>query len=91
MTIKKRLGALEAAANGGSTAEQVKADARAFEERMSMLAERLTGRDLDPSTASPAELLASGNMIAFRDHVLASGDRFLMQAFRFADPEDFHL
>lgn len=91
MTIRKRLGALETAANGGSTAEQVEADARVFEERMTSLAERLGDREMDIAKASPAELLASGDMIAFRDRVLASGDQFLIRAFRFADPEDLCL
>ncbi len=92
MTIKRRIGALELVAIGsGQAAEQREADARAFSERMTMLAERLAERDLDIANASPAELLASGNMTAFCDRVLASGDQFLMRAFRFAEPEDLSL
>lgn len=86
MTIKRRLGALEAAANGGRTAEQMEADAKAFEDRMTMLAERLGEQEIDTANASPAELLASGNITAFRDRVIASGDQFLMQAFRLPIP-----
>jgi hypothetical protein len=92
MTIRRRIGALELAAKGGGqAAEQLEADAKAFSDRMTMLTGRLADRELDIASASPAELLASGNMAAFRDRVLASGDQFLMRAFRFAEPEDLVL
>ena len=89
MTIKRRVGALESAAKaGGMAAEEMEADATAFSERMTMLAEQLVAREAATPPASPGALLASGDMIVFRDSVLASRDRFLMRAFRFCEPED---
>lgn len=92
MTIKRRIGALELVAKGGGqAAEQLETDAKVFSERMTMLAERLAERELDIANASPAELLASGDMAAFRDRVLASGDQFLMGAFGFAERENLFV
>lgn len=82
----RRLAALERITRPSADYEM---HARAFDQRMTELADRLRGAPLAIDSASPAELLASGNVEAFRDRVLAMKDEFLIRAFRLAEPEDF--